>query len=73
MQMLTIPHFDSEADEAKWWFENQDLVAAEYDRAKPSLSSSAAKQRLMEVRAKRTFEEKNGQQPILATTLPKSA
>lgn len=30
---LVIPAFASEAEEAKWWFENQDLVDREFEKA----------------------------------------
>jgi len=32
-QKLAIPKFENEADEAKWWFENQDLAFEEFERA----------------------------------------
>jgi hypothetical protein len=30
---LKIPAFASEAEEAKWWFENEDLIAEEFQKA----------------------------------------
>ena len=30
---LKIPKFATEAEEAKWWFENEDLIAAEFEKA----------------------------------------
>jgi predicted metal-dependent hydrolase len=30
---LKIPAFASEAEEAKWWFENEDLIAKEFEKA----------------------------------------
>lgn len=30
---LKIPTFATEAEEAKWWFENEDLIAAEFEKA----------------------------------------
>jgi hypothetical protein len=30
---LKIPAFATEAEEAKWWFENDDLIAAEFEKA----------------------------------------
>jgi hypothetical protein len=30
---LKIPKFATEAEEAKWWFENDDLIAAEFEKA----------------------------------------
>lgn len=31
--MLKVPKFETEAQEAQWWFENQDLVAEAFDVA----------------------------------------
>jgi uncharacterized DUF497 family protein/predicted DNA binding CopG/RHH family protein len=31
--MLKLPKFANEAEEARWWFENQDLLAEEFHRA----------------------------------------
>jgi len=33
MTDLTIPKFANEAEEAKWWFENDDAVSAEFVKA----------------------------------------
>jgi predicted DNA binding CopG/RHH family protein len=33
MSDLKVPKFDSEAEEAKWWFENDDKVSAEFYKA----------------------------------------
>jgi hypothetical protein len=33
MSDLKLPKWANEAEEAKWWFENQDLVAAEFEKA----------------------------------------
>ncbi len=30
---LKIPKFATEAEEAKWWFDNEDLIAAEFEKA----------------------------------------
>jgi predicted metal-dependent hydrolase len=30
---LKIPKFASEAEEARWWFENEDLIAKEFEKA----------------------------------------
>jgi hypothetical protein len=30
---LKIPKFATEAEEAKWWFENEDLIAGEFEKA----------------------------------------
>ena len=32
-EMLRIPKFQTKAEEARWWFDNQDLVAAAFDAA----------------------------------------
>ncbi len=32
-QRVSIPRFESEADEAKWWFDNQDAVFGDFKRA----------------------------------------
>jgi hypothetical protein len=32
-EMLKVPQFESEAEEAQWWFDNQDLVAEAFDAA----------------------------------------
>ena len=32
-QRLEVPRFGSEAEEARWWFENQDVVADEFELA----------------------------------------
>ena len=32
-QKISIPKFRSEADEANWWFENQDAVFGDFKRA----------------------------------------
>ena len=31
--MLKVPKFDTEAEEAQWWFDNEDLVAGAFDEA----------------------------------------
>lgn len=33
MSDLKLPKWANEAEEAKWWFENQELVAAEFKKA----------------------------------------
>ena len=33
MEKRVLPDFKSEAEEAKWWFENEDLIAAEFEKA----------------------------------------
>ena len=33
MSDFKIPAFADEAEEAKWWFENQELVADEFEKA----------------------------------------
>jgi hypothetical protein len=31
--MLKIPKFATEAEEAKWWFENDEMIGAEFEKA----------------------------------------
>jgi predicted DNA binding CopG/RHH family protein len=31
--LLDIPHFDTEEEEADWWFQNQDTIEAAFERA----------------------------------------
>ena len=38
--MITVPHSDTEADEAEWWFKNQDLLETEFLCVKPTLGPS---------------------------------
>jgi hypothetical protein len=33
MSDLKVPKFESEAEEAKWWYENRDKVSAEFQKA----------------------------------------
>lgn len=33
MSDFKLPKFDNEDEEAKWWFENQELVANEFEKA----------------------------------------
>jgi len=32
-QERKLPKFESEAEEARWWFENQDRIAADFEKA----------------------------------------
>jgi predicted metal-dependent hydrolase len=48
---LKIPHFATEAEEAKWWYENQDLIFKEFQKA-------AKEGRLGRGGARRLFAEK---------------
>ena len=48
---LKIPKFASEADEAKWWYENEDLIFKEFQKA-------AKEGRLGRGGARRLFAEK---------------
>jgi hypothetical protein len=48
---LIIPAFASEAEEAKWWFENQELISDEFQKA-------AAEGRLKRGGVRRLFAEK---------------
>lgn len=45
---LVVPHFDDEADEAQWWFDNQDKLAAAYEAAAAdgTLRQGSLKERL---------------------------
>ena len=51
MSDLKFPKFASEAEEAKWWFENDDKVSAEFQKA-------AAEGRLKRGGVRRLFAEK---------------
>jgi hypothetical protein len=33
MSDLKVPKFESEAEEAKWWYENREKVSAEFEKA----------------------------------------
>jgi predicted DNA binding CopG/RHH family protein len=33
MEKLVVPRFDTEAEEANWWFENQDALDREFEQA----------------------------------------
>jgi predicted DNA binding CopG/RHH family protein len=48
--MLKLPKFENEAEEARWWFENQDLLEEEFHRAATSgtLNRGTAMRRAME-------------------------
>lgn len=48
---LIVPSFKTEAEEAKWWFENEDLVSREFEQA-------AAEGRLKRGGIRRLFAEK---------------
>jgi hypothetical protein len=32
-EYLKVPRFESESDEAAWWFRNRDRIAQDFDRA----------------------------------------
>jgi hypothetical protein len=32
-EYLKVPRFESESDEAAWWFQNRDRIAQDFDRA----------------------------------------
>jgi predicted DNA binding CopG/RHH family protein len=51
-QKLEIPRFANEAEEARWWFENQDLVADEFELAahEGRLGHGRAMQRVLDAR-----------------------
>ncbi len=63
---LRIPKFATEAEEAKWWYENQDLVFKEFQKA-------AKEGRLGRGGARRLFAERGipfpGPQPLPTTTI----
>jgi hypothetical protein len=48
--MLKLPKFANEAEEARWWFDNQDVIADEFERQKPKAEVSQAVVRLAEMR-----------------------
>jgi hypothetical protein len=48
---LIVPHFATEAEEAKWWFENEELVSREFEKA-------TAEGRLKRGGIRRLFAEK---------------
>ena len=51
---LLVPHFDDEADEAQWWFDNQDKLAAAYEAAAAAgtLRRGSLKDRLAQARTR---------------------
>jgi predicted metal-dependent hydrolase len=63
---LIIPAFATEAEEAKWWFENQELISDEFQKA-------AAEGRLKRGGIRRLFAEKGipfkEPQPTPTTTI----
>jgi hypothetical protein len=67
---LKIPKFATEAEEAKWWYENQDLIFKEFQRA-------AKEGRLGRGGVRRLFAEKGipfpepqkGSEPLPTTTI----
>jgi hypothetical protein len=58
---LKIPSFATEAEEAKWWFENEDKIADEFEKA-------AKEGRLGRGGARRLFAEKGIPFPESKTT-----
>ena len=68
--MITVPHFDNEADEAEWWSKNQELVADEFERVKPKIGLS----RLMRMRAAAAAEQpEDARETPHLSKLPRSA
>jgi len=50
---MTVPKFASEADEAKWWFEHQDLMLEDFQSAaaEGTLGRGTAMRRALEAEA----------------------
>lgn len=64
---LVVPDFATEAEEAKWWFENQDLVDQEFERAaKEGRLKSGGIRRLL---AERGLPVPPPSQPLPTTTI----
>jgi hypothetical protein len=63
---LKIPTFATEAEEAKWWFENDDKIAAEFEKAaKEGRLGRGGVRRLFAERGIRVPEP----QPLRTTTI----
>ena len=66
MSDLKLPKWADEAEEAKWWFENQDLISAEFEKA-------AAEGRLKRSGVRRLLAERGipypEPQPLPTTTI----
>jgi hypothetical protein len=66
MTDLKVPKFATEAEEARWWFENDDAVSAEFEKA-------ATEGRLKRGGVRRLFAEKGipfpEPQPLPTTTI----
>jgi len=66
MSDLKLPKWADEAEEAKWWFENQDLISAEFEKA-------AAEGRLKRGGVRRLLAERGipypEPQPLPTTTI----
>ena len=73
--MLKLPKFANEAEEADWWFNNQDLIAEEFDLQKPKLGPGSALRKLIERRAARKLPETqaSNEEPETLPKLPWSA
>ena len=64
---LVIPAFATEAEEAKWWFENQDLIDKEFEKAfKEGRLKSGGIRRLL---AERGLPAPPPAQPLPTTTI----
>jgi predicted DNA binding CopG/RHH family protein len=56
--MLKLPKFENEAEEARWWYENQDSLAEEFHHAATNgtLKSGTAMRRSLELEAASTVQ-----------------
>ena len=56
--MLNLPKFDNEAEEARWWYENQNLLAEEFHRSATNgtLKQGTAMRRALEFEAASTIQ-----------------
>jgi predicted DNA binding CopG/RHH family protein len=62
-QRLEVPKFANEAEEARWWFENQDIVADEFELAASEgrLGHGRAKQRVLAARGLLQLESEDAE------------
>ena len=67
MTDLKVPKFDSETEEARWWYDNRELVSEEFQKAaKEGRLRRGGVQRLL---AERGIPFPQPQQPIPSTTI----
>lgn len=59
------PRFNTEAEEAKWWSENQELIAESFEKARASA-------KLGEGTVARMAQERAGASPTITIRLPES-